>query len=351
MAALFMFNQRRRRRRSEATYVNAFIRVNFDPLHVLTDEAILRKYCLCRPQIEELVELLTPHLQRPTRRSYALSPSVQLLAALRFYASGSLFEVVGDGLGMSRASISRSVTAVTELLLRLLPEMAFPTTPEEIARTNRVFHAVAGIPRVIGVVDGTLVPIARPTQTEHLYVSRKGFHALNVQVVCDGRGVFTDIVAKWPDGTHDAFMWANSGLCQVAEGGDFGGCWLLGDSGYPLRPFLLTPHQQPNTDAEARFNGAQSTTRAIVERSIGVWKQRFRCVSKTAGGVQLNPTKCCSVVVVTALLHNMALRANVPLPEGEEMALDPDLPDPPNQDANPQGLEVRARLVRHMFGP
>ncbi|KAI4896465.1 hypothetical protein NFI96_009634, partial [Prochilodus magdalenae] len=237
-------------------------------------------------------------------------------------SESSFYEVLGDGLGLSKASISRAVTAVTQVLLQLDKRITFPKTPEDIARVNQGFHAIADIPQVIGVIDGTLVPIARPSNNEAVYLCRKGYQALNIQVVCDYQGLFTDIVAKWPGSTHDAFMWANSALCRVAEGGGFEGCWLLGDSGYPLRPCLLTPIQQPNTEAEERYNSAHTRTRAVVERAIGLWKQRFRCLSKSAGGLQLNPTKSCAVVVVTALLHNTALRANVQLPDDEENSVE-----------------------------
>jgi hypothetical protein len=36
-----------------------------------------------------------------------------------------------------------------------------------------------------GAVDGTLIPIIAPAEHEEAYVCRKGFHALNVQAVCD----------------------------------------------------------------------------------------------------------------------------------------------------------------------
>ncbi|KAI4893509.1 hypothetical protein NFI96_003976 [Prochilodus magdalenae] len=207
---------RLRRRRSEVVYMNKFIHTTFNPLEVLSDEAIIRKYRLSRVTIQDLIHFVHPHLVRATRHNYALSPAVQLLAALRFYASGSFYEVLGDGLGLSKASISRAVTAVTQVLLQLDKRITFTKTPED-ARVNQGFHAIADIPQVIGVIDGTLVPIARPSNNEAVYLCRKGYQALNIQVVCDYQGLFTDIVAKWPGSTHDAFMWANSALCRVAE--------------------------------------------------------------------------------------------------------------------------------------
>lgn len=45
------------------------------------------------------------------------------------------------------------------------------------------FYQRAGIPGIIGAIDGTLVPIIGPTVNEDVYVCRKGFHAVNIQAV------------------------------------------------------------------------------------------------------------------------------------------------------------------------
>jgi hypothetical protein len=55
-------------------------------------------------------------------------------------------------------------------------------------------------------------------------------------------------------------------------------CYLIGDSGYPLEPWLLTPFGQvaPNS-REARYNKALSKIRTIIEHVNGMLKARFRC--------------------------------------------------------------------------
>ena len=96
---------------SELFRVNHFIRLNLSPMDILTDAAILYKFPLQRQQIHQLLNLIRPTLARPTRLNFTLTPEVQLLAALRFYALGSFIEVVGDGLDLSEASVWRCVHA------------------------------------------------------------------------------------------------------------------------------------------------------------------------------------------------------------------------------------------------
>ena len=51
---------------------------------------------------------------------------------------------------------------------------------------------------------------------------------------------------------------------------------LLGDSGYPLRRYLLTPKLNPGTPQEENFNRHHSRGRIVIERAFGILKSRFR---------------------------------------------------------------------------
>ena len=84
-------------------------------LDVLSDRAVQAKYWLPRAEIQRLITLVSPHIQRATYGNFALSPEVQLLAALPFFAVGSFLEVVGHGTSLSKASVSRSMAAVTHI--------------------------------------------------------------------------------------------------------------------------------------------------------------------------------------------------------------------------------------------
>jgi hypothetical protein len=48
------------------------------------------------------------------------------------------------------------------------------------------FYAIARFPNVIGVIDGTLIPIRGMSgDVEPVYVCRKNVHALNIQGIVD----------------------------------------------------------------------------------------------------------------------------------------------------------------------
>ena len=52
--------------------------------------------------------------------------------------------------------------------------------------------------------------------------------------------------------------------------------WLLGDSAYALKKYMMTPKLSPSNAAEESYNAAHSKTRVVVERALGVCKSRFR---------------------------------------------------------------------------
>lgn len=52
---------------------------------------------------------------------------------------------------------------------------------------------------------------------------------------------------------------------------------LVGDNGYTATNYMLTPVMNPTTLAQRRYNRAHITTRNVVERLFGQWKNKFRC--------------------------------------------------------------------------
>ena len=197
---------------------------------------MIQCYRLPREPIRQLFGTISEDLRRATRRNFALTPQVQLLAALRFYATGSFLQVVGDGQGLSKASVCRSVQAVTYSLLRLVPQHVRFHTRDEMSATQEDFFWSFRIPQVAGAVDGTLVTILTPHVDAPVFICWKGYAAVNCQVVCDHQGIILDVVARWPGSTHDSFVFRESSIGRLAAASR--GEWrLLGDRGSPLHTY------------------------------------------------------------------------------------------------------------------
>ncbi|XP_011706541.1 PREDICTED: putative nuclease HARBI1 [Wasmannia auropunctata] len=135
-------------------------------------------------------------------------------------------------------------------------------------------------------------------------------------------------------------------------------CWLFGDSGYLLEPWLLTPFSevQPGTQEE-NFNRRHSSTRSIVERCIGVMKKRFRCLLRYRI-LEYMPEKAGLIINACAALHNMCIRANIPLPpepEEEIMAMEDNMNDevihqsiPESRAIFNEGQRIRSHLAARL---
>ena len=237
MAALFIAlehdEQHQRALRRERIF-----RDRSNPLDTFSDEEIINKYRLSRECIINLCETLNDELEWPTRRNYALPAHLQVLTALRFYASGSFQAVVGDTIGIHKSTVSRCINRVSKVLCTKIKDyIRFPQNEEERNHIKQCFHDYGQFPNTIGAIDGTLIPIKKPSEDEHLYVSRKGFHAINVQAIAAPSRKFLSVVAQYPGGTHDSYIWQNCAIARKFEDREIGRGWLLGDSGYALRYF------------------------------------------------------------------------------------------------------------------
>ncbi|KAI4455387.1 hypothetical protein MML48_9g00011346 [Holotrichia oblita] len=81
----------------------------------------------------------------------------------------------------------------------------------------------------------------------------------------------------------------------------------LGDSGYPLKKYFLTPHPNPQTHGEILYNESLIRTRNMIERTIGIWKRRFPIL---AYGLRLKLETSLTTIIATSVLHNIAREMN-----------------------------------------
>lgn len=144
------------------------------------------------------------------------------------------------------------------------------------------------------------------------------FHRICIFQVCDADLNILSVSARFPGSTHDAAIWQTSSIRRHLEETYFRGnrnAFLLGDSGYPLEPWLMTPILDVDENTpEGRYTTAHCRARNSIERCIGLLKSRFRCLLKHRT-LQYDPIIAGKIINTCVVLHNICIRNNVLLEE------------------------------------
>lgn len=236
----------------------------------------------------------------------------------------------------------------------MLDVIKMPTTAEEKTENRRLFRQMGtvgninGFPGVNGAIDCTHVRLSctRFNNIAEVYRNRKGYFSLNVQAIVGPRMEFLDVVPQWPGSQHDSRIFQNSRMYMRYVERQLTG-FLVGDAGYPCLPFLLTPITNPLTDADVTYNIIHGKTRRIVERTFGVWKRRFPCLSK---GLTNKLICFTTIVMACAVLHNLSLQYDNILPEDREpYEEEQEIPVEPLPWQQGEGFAVRATLIQRLL--
>lgn len=229
-----------------------------------------------------------------------------VLLTLRFLATGSFLQVCGDFMGVDKSTASRTVYKVLRAIAGLKDQYINMSLDEEQMQiTRQNFYRIARFPRCVGAIDCTHIKIINPGgPNAEIYRNRKAFFSLNVQVIGTADMKIQNIVCRWPGSSHDSNIFRNSRIRHEFENGVFGNNLLIGDSGYAIKSYMITPLLNPQTPAEHLFNESQIRTRNSIERLFGVMKRRFPIL---ALGIRLHLNKVEAVIVSCAILHNIAI--------------------------------------------
>ncbi|XP_053955242.1 putative nuclease HARBI1 isoform X1 [Anastrepha ludens] len=270
-------------------------------------------------------------------RSCSISSLQRLSSVLRFFAEGGYQHGVGKDfdIPMAQSTFCGVLKDVLHTLqCHLCPQWVnLDLSNEEKRQAKMDFYQKYGFPGAILCVDGTHIKIVAPAKDKFLYFNRKGYYSINAMIVslektdisniflifyllqiCDNKMRIRYVNAQYPGSNHDAHIWNVSSARNFFENKYLNGernTWLLGDAGYALEPWLMTPFRSPTTgSAEGNYNKIHAKARNTIERTIGVFKNRFRCLLG-ARELYYEPMKVCQIVNVAAALHNICMHYRV----------------------------------------
>ncbi|XP_061177041.1 putative nuclease HARBI1 [Saccostrea echinata] len=309
--------QRRRRRR------NSILRRMNDrsnPLETLNEAEVFERYRFVPETIMFIVGLIQDQLLYDSQRNNPLTPLYQVLVALRYFATGSFYITLGDTLSVSKSTAGRAVRRVTDLLCTQVRQFVRLPDRNESICIKSAFHKIAGFPSIVGCVDGTMIKIIAPAENESDYLCRKGYYALNIQMTCDPQFRVLDVVARWPGSVHDARIFRESSLCKMMEEGQLSGI-LLGDSGYGLKPYLMTPYMAEDAPGNRRFNTAHCRTRLLFRFVSSIEQQTLQLTISILeiSSFRTKPERACRIVTACTILHNIGIERRDILQDADVM--------------------------------
>ncbi|KAF0044633.1 hypothetical protein F2P81_003791 [Scophthalmus maximus] len=77
----------------------------------------------------------------------------------------------------------------------------FHFTSVEQVQIRRNYHAIAGLPSIIGAIDCTLVP----SPDAFPFLNRRQHQPVNIRIISASKHNLLKVVARWPGGAHDSY--------------------------------------------------------------------------------------------------------------------------------------------------
>jgi hypothetical protein len=270
-----------------------------------------------------MADILSPHIQkRDTTFRSAIPATVKVAVALYKLCQGASLLICSEQFALGKSTVCEAVQEVVRVVnVHFRHEIAWP-------HGNRLLQGMAdfkewcGLPGVVGAIDGTHFDIKKPTVgPEDYFYFKSGGYTIQCQVVVDRHKRFLDVSIGMPGSTNDVRVLRRSALYRlatttnqlfnVAYSQEGFSPYLIGDKGYPLYPWLITPYRDLPTGnrslQEWLFNRKLSTGRCVVENSFGILKQSFRELGRLS---KMHVTTFPNVIVACCLLHNMLLNQN-----------------------------------------
>ncbi|CAI0474986.1 unnamed protein product [Linum tenue] len=253
-----------------------------------------------------------------------LSLHDQVAVALRRLGTGDSLAAVADSFGLNHSTVSQVTWRFVEALeQRALHHLRWPSTELEMAEIKSKFQKLQGLPNCCGVVDTTHITMLLSTSdpTSNVWLDREKNYSMVLQAIVDPEMRFLDIVTGWPGNMEDWVVFQSSTFHKLCENGErLNGKkvqqlskegsseireYIIGDSGFPLLPYLMVPYDKELSESRAEFNKRHLGTRVVAQRALARLKETWKIIR----GQMWRPDRhrMPRFILVCCLLHNIAI--------------------------------------------
>ena len=249
-------------------------RPRLNPTAMMLDEELKQRYRFERRTIELIADKLWDHLEHRSYRNNPTPVYIQVLFALHYLSEGVFFHSVCQMYNVSKSTAQRCLIRFCRAVCRLMKDEIRIPSERSLELVKQSFYEIAGFPNVIGLIDGTLIKIKTPAHRPQDFMTRKRFCALNVYICCGPDNRIYDCSVKFPGSVNDSRVFQDTELRRYLQSKPVGFGVVLGDNGYGIQSYLMTPILYPDSVGHRRYNSSHRKTRVIVEHTLGMLKAR-----------------------------------------------------------------------------
>ncbi|XP_020580460.1 protein ANTAGONIST OF LIKE HETEROCHROMATIN PROTEIN 1 [Phalaenopsis equestris] len=249
-----------------------------------------------------------------------LSVEKQVAIAMRRLASGEAQVSVGGAFGVGQSTVSQVTWRFIESMEeRARHHLSWPET-ERMEQIKSKFETIFGLPNCCGAIDATHIIMTLPAvESSHDWCDQESNYSMFLQVIVDHEMRFLDVVTGWPGSMTMSRLLKCSGFYKLCESGSrLNGTvklsaegaeireYIVGDSAYPLLPWLMIPFVGKGVSASMSvFNEKHKAVNLLATSALSQLKGVWRILSK----VMWRPDKhkLPSIILVCCLLHNIII--------------------------------------------
>ncbi|KAJ9684182.1 hypothetical protein PVL29_016596 [Vitis rotundifolia] len=251
-----------------------------------------------------------------------LSLNDRVAIALRRLSSGESLSIVGDSFGVNQSTVAQITWKFVESMeVRGLHHLQWPSTEADMEETKSSFEKIRGLPNCCGAIDTTHIIMCLSTMgtSNNVWIDHQKKHSMILQAIVDPEMRFRDVITGWPGSLSESCVLQNSGFFKLSEEGKrlngkmielsegtYLREYIVGDAGFPLLPWLLTPYKGKGlSDFQSEFNKRHFATRMVARRALARLKEMWRIIQ----GVMWRPdtNKLPRIILVCCLLHNIVI--------------------------------------------
>ncbi|XP_027148025.1 protein ALP1-like isoform X2 [Coffea eugenioides] len=201
-----------------------------------------------------------------------------------------------------------------------IQHIRWPSTENELMEIKSKFEQIRGLPNCCGAIDTTHIVMLLSTSEPRtdVWLDSKENHSMPLQAIVGPNMKFLDVFSGLPGMFSESSLIRYSSFYNKCQNGERLGKkvrlseeaelqeYIIGDSAYPLLPWLLTPYQGKElSQTKADFNKRLFATHIVAQRALA----RLKDVWKIINGVMWRPDKhkLPRFILVCCILHNIII--------------------------------------------